>query len=417
MNQDNRRYKAKRRVIFKIADSILHLFDRVGGRKLVLHPDKMIEKACKQTGLDDFGDDSFREPLEILCRHTREGKPMTFLGRVILGQDLMNRLKNKLKIQAEIKAHPEILEQEVPRPIIINGLPRTGSTLLQRLLAEDPMSRTLRSWEMIDPLPVPEPATFETDPRIKTDIMRWNIYNWAVPHRMMHDTHPTFPEECFSMMANDLISTWFFVGVDCMEFLEWLLAQDHTLTYQLHKRQLQLLQWKFPTGVHWVLKAHWHFFGLEWLLKAYPDARIVYTHRNLSHAVPSNASLIMAVRSQFYEEVDPVAISDAYLHLFSHYFGRGLEARDAEENRADSQAIFYDVFYKDFIPDPLGTAQKMYERFNLEMTPEILGRMKKYLEEQPQHKHGKHKYDLQQFGLDEQKLLDRFGDYYRRFGL
>lgn len=417
MQNDKTRYKSKRRLIFKAADAVVAILDRMGKRTMALDPDKLIAKARKQTGLHDFGDDSFREPLRILCAHTHGDKPLTILGRIILKGDILNRLKNKLRIHAEIKAHPEILEQPMPHPIIIVGLPRTGTTLLQRLLAEDPDSRTLRSWEMIDPIPLPEPETFNTDPRIKKDTIRWNLYNWAVPHRMMHETGPTLPEECFSLMANDLISLWFYPAIDSTEYLQWFQGLDHTHTYRLHKRQLQLLQSKWPAGIHWVLKTHWHFYGLEWLLKVYPDARIVMTHRDLAKVIPSNASLITAVRSGFYKEVNPVAISNAYLDLFSSYFDRGLKARDNEEKRPGSKAIFYDLYYRDFTADPLAAVEKLYAKFKLELTPNTLERMRRFLAETPQHKLGKHKYTLEQFDLDEETLRRRFAVYYKRFGL
>ncbi len=153
--KDPSRFTPYRPRLLAVANAIIYTLDWVGGRTMALDEKKMIREACKKTGLFDYGEDSFCEPLKILCEHGRTGKRMTFMGRVMLRNVLLNRLMNKLKIQADITAHPEILDQRIEKPIIILGLPRTGTTLLYNLLAKDPAHRTPLNWEMNEPIPAP----------------------------------------------------------------------------------------------------------------------------------------------------------------------------------------------------------------------------------------------------------------------
>jgi Sulfotransferase family len=416
MPTNNDHFTPYRPWTLKAADRLIRFFDRFGSRTLSLDADKLMRKAQKKTGLSDFGDDSFREPLEILCQSSRTGKPMTTMGRLMGYDNLLYRLKNRLKIEAELKKHPGILDQEIHQPIIIAGLARTGTTLLQRLLAQDPANRSPRNWEMNSPVPPPKPATYESDPRIKKDRFKWAILHHAYPKfKAIHEVGAELPDECLSLMANDLISGWFVIGNDS-GYLQWILNQDLLHSYQLHKRQLQLLQWNFPP-LRWVLKSPWHLMRLDSLLEVYPDAKIIQTHRDPTQALASVASYMINFRSVNYHNVDPKAIGKEWLDLTTTWFTRGMAAREEAEKRPDSQCRFQDIYYKDFVADPIGTIETMYQGFNMELCKEAKERMALYIKNNPRNKHGSHSYSLEQFGLDRETVLSHFAPYYKRFNL
>ena len=413
---DLTRYTPYRPRALKIANAIIYLWDQLFGRALTLDADKLAEKACRKTGLSDFGDETFREPLRIICEITRNGSPMSIWGRFYCAQDISQRLINLLQIQADIKANPEILKSEVRRPIFILGLYRTGTTLLHRLLSQDTTNRTLQSWEMMMPSPPPNKTTYEIDHRIKKCRRLFSIVDYSAPaFRAIHEVDETTPHECIQLMANYLVGNThdFLIGG---EYSKWLYEKDLTSAYELHKRLLQYLWWKCPAD-RFVLKAPFHLHGLKWLLKTYPDARIVQTHRNPLEVVPSWASLMTVMRGSFYDNTDPVVIGPEVANRASEYINQGMEARSAQEQNENNTAIFLDIHYKKIVKDPIGTVEKIYNGFGLSLSDEAAARMRRYLDENPQHKYGAHRYTIEQFGLNENTERERFSTYCEHFGI
>ncbi len=413
---DPTRFTPYRPLPLKIANKIVYALDRVGGRTMALDEEKLIREACQKTGLSDFGDESFREPLKILCEHSRTGKPMTMLGRKMMHDELLNRLMNKLKIQAEITANPEILHEKIEKPIFVLGLPRTGTTLLHRLLAQDPAHRAPLTWEMSEPSPAPEPDTFACDPRIKKSQKIVKGMEYAIPAvNAIHEIGPNAPEECWHLMANDLYGGGFCVLWDC-PLHKWILEQDFTHIYQSHKRQLQLLQWKFPQK-HWVLKWPLHLNYIEDLLRVYPDARIIQTHRDLIKVAPSISSLFTAVRAAVYDDTDPRRVGVEVMDVIAGFVDKGARQRCEAEQREGSISIFHDVYFTEFVKNPISTIEKIYKIFEMKFTGEARKSMVGHLKERPRHKHGKHAYTLEQFGFTESGLRERFQEYYQQFSL
>lgn len=399
---------------FKIANKIVRLLDRVFGRVLAVNEQDLIRKARRDTGLHDFGDDQHLEPLRILCEHTRHGKPMTVFGRITARMDLRMRLQNKLKIHSLLTDNPEILQQPVHEPIFILGLPRTGTTLMHRLLAVDPGNRALRTWEMMHPVPPAGPETLDRDPgpwRVKSTM---DLLDHVAPAvKMMHETRSDLPDECLFLMANGLVSGLYCTSWDS-PYLGWFMKQDLTPAYQFHKKQLQLLQWKLSPR-RWVLKAPWHLYSVESLLNVYPDARIVQLHRDPLEILPSLASLWTTLRAAMYEDVDPVAVGAEATMRASSLLNRGMEMRANEERKVGSRAVFQDVSYLEFVKNPIGTVAKIYEGFGLELSESATSNMYRYLEENRQGKYGKHRYQLEQFGLEAETQREIFRAYCERF--
>lgn len=417
MAKDEIHFKMTQRKLLSFTNTILSLLDNFGSRTFALNEEKLIKKAMDITGLNDFGDDLIREPLHLLCEHSRNGKPMTALGRLFLKKDLLRRLTNKLKIEDTLKKQPEILQRHIEKPIFIVGLPRTGTTLLQRLLDLDPNNRTLRNWEMDNPIPLPKPETYTTDNRIKTENVGWTILDYAAPtYKRIHETGSDIPDECLSLMANSLTSLMYNVSLDAKAMLAWYMNREHLDTYAFHKRHLQLLQYNFPVNQRWVLKGPMHMFGLPWLLEIYPDARIIQTHRDLVKVIPSLLSLLATMHAAFQGPVAVDELAKEWLEVIYHYID-GLKARFDKEKQQDSQCLFYDVYFNDLVKHPIETIKKIYAYLNIGLSDETVYQMNQYLENNPQHKHGKHKYNLEEFNLNSQEIYERFSSYYTKFKL
>ena len=400
----------------KWANLIVRGLDRLkGGRAFVLDEGALIREAIQETGLDDFGDEAFLEPLSILCEVSRTGKPLSAFGRYCLRHEVRNRLINRLKIQADLWMHPEILDEAIERPVFILGLPRTGMTFLQRLLALDPANRTPRLWETFEPSPPPHRITYQTDPRIAKAEKKLKIVNRVMPMlRVMHELDAELPEDCISLMANGLVSWWFALLFD-ETYERWLRTQDLTDAYRFHKRQLKLLQWHCRAE-RWVLQAAWHLHGLEWLLKVYPDARIVMTHRDTLEALPSFASLVTSLRAATYTMVDPCKIALGLAEELSGWATRAMSVRRLAELNGKG-AAFIDVAYTDLLADPVGIIEEIYGEYDLDLTREVKKRMNLYLRTNPGGKHGVHRYSLEQFGLEASAERKRFQSYHQSCGL
>jgi len=404
--------------LLKIANSFIYMLDRIFGRVMTLKDEKLIQKACKKTGLNDFGDNSFREALRILCEITQKGPRMTAYGRYFTRIDLLRRLMNKLRIQADITIHTEILDEKINKPIFIIGLPRSGTTFLHRLLAQDPANRTLKTWEMNEPSPPPERSTSETDPRIKKMEKAYSWMYYAMPAlKAIHEVDARTPEECILLMANGFISEYFTMGIGAHpDYSDWLYSQDLTSIYTFHKQQLQLLQWKYPT-VRWVLKAPFHLHGLKWLLDVYSDARILHVHRNPLEVLPSAASLLATTMACVFSNVDPVAIGQKVTHGLAGILWSGIKARLSSEMKQNCQAVFLDIYYKELVADPISTVRKVYNNFGLNLSDKVLKSMQCFLDKNPQYGHGRHRYTLDMFGLKKDTERRRFRRYIEYFGL
>jgi len=400
----------------KWANVIVRGLDRLkGGRVFVLEEEALIHEAIKETGLDDFGDDALLEPLHILCEGSRTGRPLSAFGRFCLRHEILTRLANRLRIEADLWMHPEILEEQIEAPIFILGLPRTGMTLLHRLLALDPANRTPRLWETFEPSPPPHRITYRTDPRIARAERKLKIVNHAIPTlKRMHELDAELPEECIALMANDLISWWFALLFDS-EYIEWLGAQDLSRAYRLHRRQLQLLLWHH-SAERWVLKAAWHLHGLEWLLRVYPVARVIMTHRDPLEALPSYASLVTTLRAAFYGSAETCEIARWLVEELSGWVDRAMHVRRATEMNGHG-TIFMDVRYTDLISNPLGTIEEIYEGLGLELTVEVTKRMQVYLRKNSKKKYIPHSYSLEQCGLEDLEERKRFRLYRERYGI
>lgn len=370
----------------------------------------LIRDAEQATGLSDWGPEPLDEPLKRLVQSLNEEAQLNLTGRLMLRSNLRRQLTTRLKLQRDWKQHPEILDEKIERPLFIVGLPRTGSTLLQRLLARDPSVRSLQTWEMMLPSPPPTEETAHNDPRIKLIDRNLRFLYWAAPEvTIAHEVAAGEPEECVSLMQNSLMSPAYELMCNLPSYRAWVDAQDPMLSYSYYRKQLQLLQWKYRRD-HWVLKSPFHLMGLNAILKLFPDAVIVQTHREPVQVVPSLCSLFAAIHQLTSDRCDPLELGPRWLARLTDANDRTIALRDRIGDER-----FVDVSFRDMVQDPFTVLRGIYARFNYPLSDAALQGMQQWQLANPQHKHGVHHYTPEQFGLTTEEVEQRFALYRERF--
>ncbi|HEX7821641.1 MAG TPA: sulfotransferase [Sphingobium sp.] len=373
----------------------------------------ILEKARSATSFDDFGEDSFREGLErLLVALDREAR-LTDAGRAALDQMITNLLSNRLQVEHWYHLHPEIDEQEIVAPLIGLGAPRTGSTALACLLAEDPAVRSLRTWESGSPCPPPESETENIDPRILAAEQGLAHQFKAYPRmRSMLPQSATSPTECQNFMGYDFKSQIFFPVADVPSYRDWLCNEaDLVPTYRYVKRVLKLLQWRCPPH-KWRLKNPSHSMFIGALTEVFPDARFWMTHRSITSVIPSVSDLYFEMMSAFSDDVDKKAIGQMNVEFWETALERLIAFR-----AAGNDSRFHDIHFRPFMADPIASIAELYAFLGEEFTPEARARMDAWRRDTPRDKHGSHEYDASKFDLDNDEIKRRFAFYSTRFGL
>jgi len=405
---------------WKVERSALARAINLGGRVLapigvnLLDEDRLLDAARRQTGLDDFGDPSFREPLRRLLESLESEARLNALGKMATRYDVLRLLINRLRMEKDRKENPGIAGEAVRRPVIITGLPRTGTTLLHALLALDPAARAPLTWETVFPSPPPERETYRVDRRI--DIVGGRIRWFKLLVKGFDRIHPvgaTLPEECLVIFGHSFRSYQFETTHRVPSYLDWLESEDLRPAYAEHRRFLQHLQWRCP-GERWVLKAPAHLFDLGALFSTYPDARVVMTHRDPVEVAASNASLTATLRGAFSDAVDPREVGPESSRRWAGAMERALRFRDGGRAPAGS---FLDLYYDDLVADPAGTVRKVYAAFDLPFPEGMERAIGDHLRKNPKDRHGRHLYTLEQFGLSREGEMRRYAAYRERFRL
>ncbi len=334
--------------------------------------------------------------------------PLTPVGRKSRKDEIVRGLKNQLYLQDTIKKDPSILEEKIVRPWIILGLPRTGSTLLQRLLATDMNHRSPLCWEIYCYFPIPKNEKSRRR-RIEKTKLDLKLIDFANPEfRAIHEMGAELPEECIGLLANGLVTrAW---GDFSDEARLWLEASDMTKSYQLHKKQLLIWQKDTP-GKTWILKSPIHLLFLKHLLKVYPDACIIQTHRDPVEVLPSTASLVTAISRLKYDKIDPHEIGAMVFRDMKHMLAEGARARQDALANPDYSCRFVDVTYSELKQNPMGTVSRIYAELGADLSQEAHDRMKAFLNENRQHKWGRHAYQLDYFGLETSRVRQEFAQY------
>ncbi len=370
--------------------------------------DALIEQATKATGLDRFDSDSWREGLDILVSDLN-GAGLSESGQARAQANMVELLGNRLKTTDYLSRRHELLDRPVERPVFVFGIPRTGTTLLSNLLACDPARRSPLTWEIDDPVPPATSATLKSDPRAIARLEQEKAMLAARPEMAKYYRNSAvYPNECIFFMAHDFKALALESRGKLPNYRDWLFSTDMTSAYAYHKRFLQLLQADAP-GV-WNLKMPSHSLWLDTIKKIYPDARLVWTHRDPFTAMGSFCSIISLAHMGFTGRVDTEWLRENCTFQAVEHANRVMDYR---ERRGEDSMI--DVHYADLTVDPIGTMRRLYAGLGDDFMPETEAAMRAWLDENPQSKFGKHEYALEKYGLSVDQLAPKFERYLSRY--
>jgi hypothetical protein len=381
-----------------------------GARHLVsLDPDELVATARRATGLDDFGPDTWEEPFRRLVAALDGESRLHVVGRLMSRHDLLRHLCTRLLVIDALARDPGIAEERIESPVFITGPARSGTSILQELLGEDPQLRPPLAWEMAHPFP---PGDGRPDERASWAEAEFELWADVQPEfAAIHEMAARLPEECLWLFAPEFEGTFWATCTDVMSFLAWRSASDIEPCYRFHKTMLQVLQ-RGRSPRPWVLKSPVHLARLPLVFATYPDARVIVTHRDPARTVPSTISTLAAGRHTRCDDVDPMQIAATA--------GYGLRATLGALTAARSTlpaGRVADVQYLDLLRDPVGTISRACEQLGLAFTPAFAASIEAYLAARPQTKHGVHRYSAADYGLDPEALRSDFAGYMTTFGV
>jgi hypothetical protein len=360
----------------------------------------LLEQAKIASGLDDFGDESYREGMDRLFASIEAEARLNAQGAAMIDAQIVDLLGWRLKVEHWYNLHPEIDEQEIVAP------------LFSFMLAEDPAVRCIRGWESSAPCPPPETATEHSDPRIEQQKVLMSHMDRMAPRlKQMLPSSPTQPMECQHYMAHDFKSQLFQAQLRIPSYVDWLNNEaDLVPTYRYVKRVLKLLQWRCPPN-RWRLKNPSHIVFITALDKVFPDARYWMTHRDVTRVIPSVVDLYQEISRAYTDRVDVAYIAKMNVE----WTELGLH-RMAAFRAAGNNARFYDVDFAEFQADPMPAIEGLYGFLGETLTDEARRRMIAWRENSPVDKHGRHQVDPAELGLDLDELKHRFAFYDHRQG-
>ena len=384
----------------------------IGGKPITVGG--VLSDARRKVGLHDFGDERFLEPLEVLVDSINREAQLNPVGHLIIRGRIVGVLTNKLVAQDTIKRHPEILDIPIEAPIVVAGLARTGTTMLHRLIAQDPAIRSLASWEAINPAPAKQKPGRKKDPRFAQAAAAAKGLKYMSPGFFaIHPAEPDAPEEEVILLEQAFLTTTPEAMMNVPTYSKWLEAQDHVPAYQALRRMMQYLQWQRPgigKDVRWVLKTPHHQEYFDPLLEVFPKALLVHTHRDPLKTSPSLFSMLTHLQMIFSDEVDPERVARHWLGKIENMARQTLATRERVRDRG-----FIDVSYYDLIEDPLPEVARIYEAAGLELTAPTVRLMEASQKVNKQHRYGRHKYSLADFGMTEEDVESRIAAYRARF--
>jgi hypothetical protein len=373
----------------------------------------VLEEARKRTGLSDFGPDDFRERLRVWLSSAEEDESLSSIGRLGVHGDIIRYAANRLRVEDLIRRHPEILDVEIKRPIIIVGLPRSGTTHLLNLISADTRLRSLPYWESLEPIPVPgeAPGADGLDPRYLRCRENFERSDGLLPHlKAMHHMTPEHVHEEIELQAIDFSSYILEWIAHVPRLRDYYLAHDQTSSYAYMKKVLQALQW-LRGPERWVLKSPQHLEQLVPLQKTFPDATFAVTARDPVSVIASTITMCAYGSRIRCKRVDMDGIARYWIDRIETLLRRCVRDRDT---LPAAQTV--DVLFHEFMADDVGMVEQIYELAGHPMTPEARRQLDGYMAANPRGKYGRVVYDLKRdFGVDPEQLRRRFDFYFERF--
>jgi hypothetical protein len=390
------------------------IVDRAGYEISDLSFENIVARSERRVRSSDWGSDDFFERLRLATRLVEADSRLTAIGRIAASVIYNWHAANRLRIVEYVKRHPHIPEIRIEKPIFIVGWYRTGTTNLHNLMGLDAKHRIPFCWELCYPLPQHADPVRDRRARIRRTAQKWRLADFMGPdQKYAHELRADGPEECFFMLANSAFFVQQIMGMTGYSYAHELLRMDVSGAYDDLRLQYQILSDQQPPGRRWIMKCPMHTWYLDDLMKVFPDARIIHTHRRAAEAIPSVCSL-SAIMAQ-----PMTADFDAVRHgaFFDQYCRSGIDRAIASRARIPSGQI-QDVRLADLSRDAVGTVRRVYEGFDLPWSDSLPGQIESHLAAEERHRlklGRRHNYTAEQFGLSEEKLTRDFADYEARF--
>src|SRR5215472_7162062 len=365
--------------------------------------------AMAEVGFTDFGADDYLPGLRALLGAIDTDLDLVGPVRERVFGMILSALVSRLFSQKGWHENRDCLKTEIRRPLIITGLIRSGTTPLQKVLALDPQFQGLEYWLSDTPMVRPPRRKWRMYPTYQNAAANLNAM-WAANPMIgaIHQMAADEADECLNIMRQNFISNMFGSQLDIPTYDKWWMAQDETAAYNRHRDNLRLIGCQ-EQNKRWLLKNPGHILGIEPLLKVYPDACIVQTHRDPLKAIPSICSLIMMIRKSIVPEADPLRDGPRENKLWSIGLERAMRAHDAHPEN------FHDVYMADFVEDPIGVIRGIYRRYDLNLEVEVEAAMRNWLDQHAAAKPGFHRYKAQDFGLSEDAISKQYALYIERY--
>jgi len=389
------------------------ILEGMAGTQVAFTVDAVMGDAKERTGLSDFGPDDFVERLQVWCQSTDEDADLGPMGRMRFYNDMVRYAANRLRLNDLLKRHPEIVDVEIKQPIIIAGLPRSGTTHLVNLIAADSRLRSLPYWESLEPIPdaAVDRRPKEQDPRYLRCAGEYQVLGQIAPLlRNMHDLAPDHVHEEIEIGALDFstyLPEW---NAMTPRWRDYYYAHDQRPHYAYLKNVLKALQWLRGPD-RWILKSPQHMEQIGPLIETFPDATVAITHRDPVSVVASAITMLTYGDRMRRTKVDPPAVATYWADRVEHLLRACV--RDRELLPADRSI---DVLFHEFMRDDVATVERIYEVAGLPMTDEARASLEAYMVKNPRGRHGRIVYDLVgDFDVDPDALRSRFDFYYERF--
>jgi hypothetical protein len=375
----------------------------------------IIALARAKADLQDFGDESFRSPLRVLLHSLETEADLNAAGRAAQHARIVDSLVVRLRAEDYFRRHPEILDERIQAPVVIMGLARTGTTLLQRLLASDPFFQAVLWWECRNPAPFPGSDWTAHDPRIDDARVQVRMILEAVPQlAAIHPWDPEGPDEEILLLEHAFLSHVPESGANLPSYRAWLTDQDFTPGYEYVARMLRFLQWQKKragrSGEAWILKSPCHLGYLDVLFRVFPDVRVIQTHRDPLETIPSVASLYSALWELATDDVDRTLVGRQCQERYAWAINRSLRIRDALPPER-----FHDIWFRDVVREPMEQVRRIYAWLGRELSPAAERAMLRFLSENARDKRAPHEYAMETFGYSAQGLARDFARYRERF--
>jgi hypothetical protein len=404
----------------RLLNGLLRGLNALGVARISLDENTLLAKAQKETGLSNFGDERFVEPMRVLLQSLETESDLNPVGRFLNRANILRLLKHRLYVEDLLKRHPEILERTMPDPVVIVGLARSGTTRLHRLMAADERFLHLEAWETVNPVPYPESFAARNngtvDPRITAIDQGLKAVLYMAPQiAAVHPLGTHEIEEEVGLIQHGFSSQIFELQAKVPSFGEWLMSHDQIAAYEYMVVLMKIISWyrNDPQDKPWILKTPQHMQDLDALMRVFPNAKLICSHRDPIKCVGSACSMTWNAILRDSDSVSAAWVGQEWFRKTERMLKKTMKIRQEtvpEENQ-------YDIQYTDIGADWQQAIQCIYDFLELPMTAQAKTSMQAWVDANGQHKHGAHKYSLANFGLDRDEVDQRLMFYREHFNI